>query len=103
YPGASLHHLGDCFRCTTSVLAAATTLIGAHPAPNRIAKHQVSLYDASAPPVPGMAHLWKFTNSNQEAQAIAESCRDLVAAGMSPREILILVSNQRLGKPTIDA
>jgi DNA helicase II / ATP-dependent DNA helicase PcrA len=103
YPGASLHYLYDCFRCTTSVLAASTTLIGAHPAPNRIAKHQVSLYDASAPPVPGTAHLWNHLNSNQEAQAIAESCRALIAAGMGPREILILVSNKRLGQPTVDA
>jgi len=103
YPGASLHHLDDCFRCTTSVLAASTTLIGAHPAPSRIAKHPVSLYNASAPPVPGTVHLWNYMNSNQEAQAIAESCRDLIAAGMSPREILILVSNHRLGRPTVDA
>ncbi|HEV3304693.1 MAG TPA: ATP-dependent helicase, partial [Planctomycetaceae bacterium] len=103
YPGASPHHLDNCFRCTTSVLAAATTLIGAHAAPNRIPKHQVSLYNTSAPPVPGTAHLWSFANSSLEGEAIAESCRDLVAAGMSPREILILVSSQRLGKPTVDA
>lgn len=103
YPGAAPHNLDSCFRCTTSVLASSVSLIGANAAPNRIPKNHLSLYGASAPPVSGSVHLWKFTNSNLEARAIAESCRDLIAAGMNPRDILVLLSNKRLVTPLSDA
>src|SRR5687768_10171723 len=44
YAGAAQHVLQECFRCAPSVLQAATTLIDANQAPNRIPKAQVSLY-----------------------------------------------------------
>jgi DNA helicase-2/ATP-dependent DNA helicase PcrA len=101
YAGTGVHELTACFRCTPTVLAAAMDLMAAHAAPGRIAKHQHSLYGGSTPPVAGVVHRWRFANATAEARAIAESCRDLIAADMNPREILILVSNQRALGPTL--
>lgn len=70
YPAAASHQLNDCFRCAPAILAASTALITAHPGPGRIPKAPVSLYAASAPPVPGTMLRWKFTWARQEAKAI---------------------------------
>jgi DNA helicase II / ATP-dependent DNA helicase PcrA len=96
--------LGDCFRCTPAVVAAATSLITAFPLPNRIPKALGSLYANAAPPVQGRMLRWRFQRAQLEARAIAESCRDLIAAGMPAREILILISNTRsVGRTVTDA
>jgi DNA helicase-2/ATP-dependent DNA helicase PcrA len=95
YKGTGEHELTACFRCTPSILSAAMNLMAAHPAPGRITKHQHSLYSNSSPPVGGVVHRWRFATASAEARAVAESCRDLIASGMSPHDILILVSNQR--------
>ncbi len=103
YPSAGLHQLTDCFRCTPTVLATSMALIGSNPAPNRIPKNHVSLYSASAPPVQGAVFRWRFNTARLEARAVAASCRDLIAAGMPHREILILLSNQRaLSQPLLE-
>ena len=101
---ASPHALGDCFRCTPAVVGAATSLITAFPLPNRIPKALGSLYVNAAPPVQGRVLRWRFQRAQLEARAIAESCRDLAAAGMPAREILILISNTRsVGRNVTDA
>ena len=92
---AAGHSLADCFRCTPAVTEAATALVNAFALPNRIPKHSNSLYGASATPVQGRVIRWRFTHGSIEARAIAESCRALIAAGSSPRDILILLSNTR--------
>jgi ATP-dependent DNA helicase UvrD/PcrA len=89
------HVLQHCFRCTPEVLNAAGTLITAFPAPNRIPKTPVSLYEASDPPVDGGFGRWQFDDAADEAHAIAQSCRRLIDAGLRPREIMILLSNAR--------
>jgi len=38
-----------------------------------------------------------------EARAVAESCRDLIAAGVNPRDILVLISNKRALLPVLHA
>jgi hypothetical protein len=86
-----------------NVLRAAATLIAAFPPQNRIAKNLQSLYSQSQPPPAGIVHLWRFTTGRMEAKAIAESCRDLIAAGISPKQILILLSNRRALGPEIIA
>lgn len=96
HPGAGNHIIGDCFRCTPAVVDTATAVIQAHPLPNRIRKNLNSLYLNATPPLPGHVVRWSFPTGIREAQAIAESCRDLVQAGMPPREILILLSNTRI-------
>lgn len=100
-PAASLHQLTECFRSMPNVLHAAATLIAAFPPQNRIAKNLQSLYSQSLPPPAGIVHLWRFTTGRMEAKAIAESCRDLIAAGISPKQILILLSNRRALGPEI--
>lgn len=101
YANAGQHALTDCFRCTCAVAAAAQALIQAHPAPNRIAKTLTSLYAAAVPPAAGIVHRWRHPTAVAEAEAIAASCRDLIQAGVAPREILILLSNQRAQSRTI--
>ncbi len=96
YPAAGQHTLSACFRCTPTILAASQALITANSAPHRIPKTLSSLYTASAPPVPGTVHRWRFATARAEARAIGESCRDLIAAGVGPRDLLILLSNQRV-------
>ena len=97
YPTASIRSLGDCFRCTPAVLSAAYALVEAYPDPIRLPKGVSSLYVHAAPPVSGIVHRWRFGSSQTEAAAIAASCRDLIAAGVSPDQIMILLS----GVPTL--
>lgn len=92
YPRAKIKILNDCFRCTQSVLAAATTLIESNSAPNRIQKNLVSLYKKSKPPNEGVVYRWKFGNGQVEAKAIAESCTSLIEAGLQHKDILILLA-----------
>jgi DNA helicase II / ATP-dependent DNA helicase PcrA len=103
FPGTGEHKLTACFRCTPQVLAASMTLITANPGPDRIPKDHVSLYAEADPSITGNMHRWRFGHMNTEAKAIAGSCKKLIDAGMNPREILILLSNQRaLAQPLID-
>ena len=103
YPGCGQHQLTHCFRCPPNILTASTTLIAAHAGPGRIAKAHTSLYAAAAPPVNGSVFRWRFPSAKREATVIAESCRDLIAAGMAHRDILILLSNQRvLSQPLME-
>jgi DNA helicase II / ATP-dependent DNA helicase PcrA len=103
YPAAGLHQLTECFRSMPGILNAAATLITAFPPQNRIPKNLQSLYSQCQPTPPGIVHLWRFTTGVSEAQAIAESCRDLTTAGISPKRILILLSNRRALGPEIIA
>jgi len=101
HPATSHHQLSDCFRSTPNVLAPALDLIQAFADPTRIPKQLSSLYVNSQPAEAGIAHRWRFTSGASEARAIAESCRDLIAAEMHPREIMILLSNTRATLPAL--
>jgi DNA helicase-2/ATP-dependent DNA helicase PcrA len=100
YPGASTHILKHCFRCPPAILEAATKLIRHNP--SRVEKDLESLLEHAEPPVPGILKTWSFSSGEAEAQAIAESCRALLDAGMAGREdqICILVSGRG---PSLDA
>jgi len=103
YPSCGQHTLTDCFRCTPTVLAAGQDLIAANPQPNRISKNHVSLYGGANPPLTGFTQRWQFASGVAEVRAIAESCRNLIAAGINPRDILVLLSNQRALLAGLDA
>ena len=94
--GASARALSDCFRCTPAVVHSAMTLIAAFPLPSRIPKTLVSMYTQATPPVAGQMFRWQFQRGQRESTAMANSCRDLILAGVQPRELLILLSNRRL-------
>ena len=96
YPNAGDHSLDYCFRCSTSVLAAAQAVLTAHPSANRIPKHLQSVYGASNPPVAGHVLRWSYRNGADEARGIASSCRALIDAHMAPHDILILFSDRNL-------
>lgn len=95
YPQTSNHVLGDCFRCTPSVLNAAINVINNFPAPNRIGKNLASLYLNANPINNGFFQANTFESPNQEAAYIANSCNDLINLGVSPKDMMILVSNKR--------
>jgi superfamily I DNA/RNA helicase len=104
YPCVGLHSLEACFRCTPAVVASAQAVIKANPGPNRISKSLSSLYASSEPRVEGCVHRWVFPSGAAEAKAIASSCRELIAHGIEPNSILVLLSNQRaLSKILVDA
>ncbi len=96
YPASATYVLTDCFRCTPAVLGPASRLIVHNP--NRVAKNVTSLYGAATPPVQGSMMVWSFQTGQEEARAIAQSCHELINAGMTGREdeILILISNRRV-------
>lgn len=104
YPNASARALDDCFRCTPAILGAAYNLVGASADPMRLPKQVVSLYATADPAVAGVVHRWRFASSQGEATAIAASCRDLIASGVSANQIMILLSSvPTLGRPLTDA
>jgi DNA helicase-2/ATP-dependent DNA helicase PcrA len=99
YPGASSHQLQHCFRCTPTVPRNGLSLIGVNP--GRLPKTLQSLYASAQPPVQGSFHIWRFDTGIEEARAIAQSCRDLIASGLDPKEIIILVCNTRVQLPLL--
>jgi len=101
YPQCGQHTPSACFRCTPEVLAAAQTLMGQNAQPHRIPKNQVPLYGAAVPPLAGMTQRWRFPSGVAEARAIAGSCSDLIASGMNPRDILVLLGNRRTLLPSL--
>jgi DNA helicase-2/ATP-dependent DNA helicase PcrA len=96
YPGSVTHVLTDCFRCAPAVLEPAVRLIEHNP--DRLPKSIKALYGEANPPVNGKFHVWSFSNAEQEARAIADSCQELITAGLRGREddILILISSRRI-------
>jgi DNA helicase-2/ATP-dependent DNA helicase PcrA len=101
YPQSSTHVLDECFRCTPNVLTPASTMIAVNP--GRLPKNIVSLYQNAAPPVMGRTGVWSFPAEQDEAAAIAESCQQLINAGMAGREdeLIILISDTGLQLGTI--
>lgn len=91
YPNAALPVLSECFRCTPSILEAATRVILNNQPPDRIAKQIVSLHANGQPPNPGVMLRWRFVSAYAEADAIAHSCRALIDAGAQPNGILVLL------------
>ena len=102
HPNAVSHNLQHCFRCTTSILSAALSLIMHNP--GRIAKTHMSMYQNSNPAVSGTFEIWRCETGTEEARWIAESCRDLIATKVQPNQILILLRSNRIqGQVLYDA
>lgn len=101
HPGLGDHMLVDCFRCAQDIVLCANTFIAHFALPNRIPKALNSLHAQAVPPETGVVHRWHFQRDWDEAQAVAESCRDLIAEGVPPRELLVLVSNKRVQVPLL--
>jgi len=101
YAGASSHTLSHCFRSTPQILGPASQMISVNP--TRLAKNIVSLYQNATPAVNGSFVIWSFPSEQEEAQAIAESCQQLINTGMAGHEdeILILISDRGLQLPLI--
>ena len=98
YPLSASHTLQVCFRCTGGILSAATNVITNHAAPGRLPKNIASAYSSSVPPESGVLHTWSFAGEASEARGIADSCNELISAGVVPEDILILLSQRGLGE-----
>ncbi len=96
YPQSVTHTLYECFRCTANVLNPASAMIAVNP--GRLTKNLTSLYQNATPPVLGQTMVWSFAAEQDEAAAIAESCQQLINAGMAGHEddIVILISDRGL-------
>jgi len=103
HPAAAPHTLTDCFRCAHSIANAANALMVGYPSQNRIPKTLHSLYAGAVPVVTGVVHRWRFPNAASECDSIAASCYALINGGVNPRDILILLSNQRELLPCLRA
>jgi DNA helicase-2/ATP-dependent DNA helicase PcrA len=101
YPGTADHSLTDCFRCTPAVLGPAQNLILKNASGQRIDKVHNALYGGAHPPVQGAFHSWRFDSGDKEALAVAASAKALIAGGMPPREILVLLCNSRALLPIL--
>ena len=95
HPDHGDHTLHQCFRCTPRVIGGAQALIRTHAAEGRIEKNLVSLWETAEPPIQGALGCWRFRDGATEARAVAESCKQLIEAGMNPAEIMILLSSTR--------
>lgn len=100
YPGARLLQLDYCWRCMPNILNAAISLMSSVAV--RVAKVVNSLYSYCRPPVMGSIQVWKFASGQREAKTIASSCNALINSGLSPAEILILVSNIKMQIPLLE-
>lgn len=101
YPGATMHMLRHCFRCPTEILDPALGLMTAYASDTRIRKKYIAVPSLAEPPVVGRLERWYFRGQRREADAIANSCRSLIDAGMPPEEIAILLSSRRPMEQTI--
>lgn len=95
YPTATNHVLNYCFRCSVNVLNAALNVLNTFPDQNRIPKNLNSVYSDSNPINNGIVIGNRFNRSNQEIEYLANSCQALIASGISPKDIMILVGNKR--------
>jgi DNA helicase-2/ATP-dependent DNA helicase PcrA len=95
HPGSGNHVLVACFRSSRNVVAVANALIAHYSPPARIPKTLASLWATALPAVEGVVHRWRFNTADSEAAAIANSCASLIAGGVHPSEIMLLLSNQQ--------
>jgi len=99
YPIApSTHMLSHCFRCPDEILTPALGLLDAYASSGRIPKDYIAVPSAAVPAVVGQVHRWYFKGWRLEADSIAASCRDLIAEGVRPSRIAILLSS----RPTLE-
>jgi DNA helicase-2/ATP-dependent DNA helicase PcrA len=96
HPGAGDHVLEGCFRCATSVVSAADTLIEHFSPGSRIPKTLESLWSTSLPPASGYVSRWRVPTGAVEAELVAESVRRLIDANVPPKNVMILLSNKRV-------
>jgi DNA helicase-2/ATP-dependent DNA helicase PcrA len=94
YPGATTHVLDHCFRCPSEVLEPALGLMAAYAPDTRIPKTYIAVPSLANPRVIGSVQRWYFRGWRREADAIAASCRDVIAGGIPPEEIAILLSSR---------
>jgi DNA helicase II / ATP-dependent DNA helicase PcrA len=99
YEGSASHALTDCFRCTPSILTAAKKLILYNE--GRLPKSLDALYGAAEPPVQGTIRDWQFPTGQQEAAALADSCKTLIDCGFKDQEDEILILLARRNPPAV--
>lgn len=103
YTNSGLYALQMCFRCTPSVLQTSLNVLAQYSPQSRIPKQFTSAYTNSSPPVQGTVIGISYIDDDIEAHSIAQSVKDLVDNGISPEDILILLSNRPAQLQKIEA
>lgn len=91
---AGQHALQMCFRCTPAITDMSMKLLKSYSPETRIQKEFFSAYANSEPPVQGSAICLSYKTDRLEAKAVAQSIHDLISYGISPEDILVLLSNR---------
>ncbi len=95
--GGGDHRLRHCFRCGEGILGPALSLLAAYATEERIPKDYVAVPSQANPAVNAQTLRWTFRGPRREADAIAESCRELIECGIPAGRIAILLSTTRDG------
>ncbi|MDQ6790463.1 MAG: ATP-dependent helicase [Candidatus Dormibacteraeota bacterium] len=98
FPGAETRALGRNRRSVHSVVSASRRLIEQNP--DRLSKPLHADPDL-APGVP--VEVWRFERREEEAAAIARAAVEIVASGVRPGEIAVLVRTHALARPVGEA
>jgi DNA helicase II / ATP-dependent DNA helicase PcrA len=93
YPLSADFTLDKSYRCTPAILQLSQKFIRSN-LPRRIPKTISSNLIGHQPPIDGIVHNWIFSSGSAEANAIANSCKSLIEAGIPASEIMILLANR---------
>ena len=96
-PGCADLEMADCHRCPTTVVDMANALIAVNQ--NRAPRSLNALGDKG----PGEVVIVQVPNLHDEAMWISSKIAELLATGVHPREIIILVQRAVAGKPILQA
>ena len=89
-------HLTECFRCPTTVVGVANQLISNN---KRMDRYPLLPHRANGK---GEIHVWQFARPDDEARCLANEIKGLLARGVKPAEIMVLVTNRKLGETITD-
>lgn len=97
HAGAYDQTLDDCYRCPTTVVAMANSLIAANAA-RPVARALVPLAQNGA----GVVSILQFSNLDAEVRGVAQRIAAMVAAGTPPGDILVLAQRGVIGTPIFE-
>lgn len=92
-PTAAQYSLSVSYRCTSKILEVSQGFITKQ-ITNRLEKLMRS--NLKGEDIQGKTHYWKFNSYKTEAIAIAHSCSQLIAKGLEPSNIMVLIANKPL-------
>lgn len=87
------HAIDDCYRCPLTVVRMANVLIARNP--NRVARVMTEMDNKG----PGEVVIRQYPSAEAEGDAVATKIRELIDAGISPGEIIVLAQRNTFAHP----